>query len=376
MNVRERIITAFERDKTPDRVPSFFESIMDIFKDNFFKEYEDDIEEEHELFGPWGDYTIYKFYGVDSVWLHSEPIKMAKLPIDFKSIKLKKENYKLNRWGNISAETTVMGRKHSYYLDGYLKTEELWKEWIDLGYFDFEIDNEWIRRWEKNYKELLDRDFMVIPVTTTWEKIREAMGMDRFAYFYRKKKDFLKMLLDKIYKIYEESAKALNDTGFDVVTWADDCAYKNNTMISPKQFEELIVPHYKRLNQISHKQSFTFFHSDGFTEPFFPGLIEAGFNGVQSLEPAAGMDLKHLKETYGDKLTLIGNIDVSRLLSYGSPEDIIKEVKYEIKVAAKDGGYIFSPCTDVIDSIPPKNIKIAMDALHKYGKYPIDFNNL
>lgn len=130
------------------------------------------------------------------------------------------------------------------------------------------------------------------------------------------------------------------------------------------------MPHYKKLNNIAKKNGqLTFYHSDGFTEPFFEGLIDSGFNGVQSLEPAAGMDLKYLKETYGDRLCLIGNIDVSRLLPYGTPDEIRAEVKREIEVAAKGGGYIFSPCTDVIDSIPPQNIKIMMDALLEFGKY-------
>jgi uroporphyrinogen decarboxylase len=69
------------------------------------------------------------------------------------------------------------------------------------------------------------------------------------------------------------------------------------------------------------------------------------------------------------KFALLGNIDVSRLLSFGTEQEIIDEVKKEITIAAPGGGYIFSPCTDIIDSIPPRNIKIMMETLLKYGKY-------
>jgi uroporphyrinogen decarboxylase len=122
-------------------------------------------------------------------------------------------------------------------------------------------------------------------------------------YFPEKKIDFLKSLLDRLYKIYEESAKALIDAGFEVITWADDAAYKERTMIKPELWEELIVPYYTRLNNICHNRgALTFYHSDGYTEPFFNGLIKSGFNGIQSLEPAAGMNLNYLKETYGNKV--------------------------------------------------------------------------
>lgn len=371
MDARDRVMTALKIEE-PDRVPSFFEGMMSIFKDNFMYKYEDEIEEDKVLFGSFGDLTPYKYYGVDSVWLHSSPIRLGSLSIDLKKIDLGDDRCGISRLGHIRRSSTVMGRPHSYYHNGYLNTKEKWKEWIDAGYFDYEIDNGWVRRWEKAYPEALDGDILLVPVDTTWEKIREACGMAGWARFMRKDPDFIKFLLDKLYKMYEESAKAIVDAGFDVVTWADDAAYKERVMISPKEWEELIVPYYTRINNICHNAGqLTFYHSDGYTEPFFDGLIKSGFNGIQSLEPAAGMDLKKLKKNYGDRVCLLGNIDVSRLLPFGTKEEIIEEVKWELEVAAPNGGYIFSPCTDIIDSIPPENIMIAMDVLRKYGEYPL-----
>ena len=99
--------------------------------------------------------------------------------------------------------------------------------------------------------------------------------------------------------------------------------------------------------------------------------MEAGFHGVESLEPFAGMDLKHLKETYGDKLCLIGNIDVSGLLPFGTTDDVVEAVKKCIKDAAEGGGYMLSPCTDITDSCKLDNVLAMMDAAKKYGNYPI-----
>jgi len=376
MNVRERILKALELEQ-PDQVPSFFEGMMNIFWSKFLTTYEDEISENDILIGVFGDLTPYKYLKVDSVWLHQFPIKMSKLSIDFNKIDLSQYgigNFSIDRWGLIHKITQVMGRPFGFYYTGYLDSEEKWKEWINAGYFEYEIDNEWIRKWEKLYKEVLNAGIMLIPVDTTWEKIREAMGMAKWAHFTRKNIDFIKLLLNKLYKIYEDAAKAVIDAGFDVITWADDAAYKERTMINPKQLEELIVPYYSRLNNICHEKGvLTFYHSDGYTEPFFNGLIKSGFNGVQSLEPAAGMDLKYLKEKYGNKICLIGNIDVSRLLSFGTKEEIIQEVKREIYYAAPGGGYIFGPCTDIIDSIQPENVKIMMNTFQKFNKYPINF---
>jgi uroporphyrinogen decarboxylase len=137
---------------------------------------------------------------------------------------------------------------------------------------------------------------------------------------------------------------------------------------------EIITPIYKEIVQAVHDVStekMVFFHSDGFTEPLFPNLIEAGFNGVESLEPAAGMNLTHLKEEFGDRLTLIGNMDCSRLLPFGSVEDVEQAVKQCIHDAGYGGGYILSPCTDLTDSCKFENGMAMVEATKKWGQYPL-----
>ncbi len=92
---------------------------------------------------------------------------------------------------------------------------------------------------------------------------------------------------------------------------------------------------------------------------------------MESLEPMAGMDLKSLKETYGDDLCLIGNIDVSQLLPFGSKEDVVNAVK-ECIMDAGDDGYILSPCTDITNSCKVENVLTMISAAKKYGKYPLN----
>jgi hypothetical protein len=362
MDCRERVLKALELGE-PDRVPSFFESVMSNFSKRWHDKYDDEINDEDVVIGNFGDLTFYKKIGVDSCWLHSSPIKMKPFSIDLDKIDVGPDSH-VSRTGSIG--------KHGYYRGGYLTTEELWKQWIEAGYFDYEIDNSWIRHWEKAYPEALKGGVMLVPVDVTWERIREGMGMATWARLCRKNLSFIKKLLQSLYRMYDESAKAIADAGFDVCTWADDAAYKENTMISPQLWEDLIVPHYTRLNGLSHKGGMlTFYHSDGYTAPFFPGLIKSGFNGIQSLEPAAGMNLKELKEKYGHQVCLIGNIDVSRLLPFGTESEVITTVKDCIKNAGKGGGYIFGPCTDIIDSCKPENVNLMMETLLKFGKYPL-----
>ncbi|MHA1791529.1 MAG: uroporphyrinogen decarboxylase family protein [Promethearchaeota archaeon] len=370
MNSRERVIKALENDGEPDRVPSFVEGMMAGFINNTLKRYEDDIEDDDVLIVN-KDWTIYKFYKFDSGWLHSTPISYKPLEgIDIVNKPLE-DGLMVDRHGRVHKKASTGDYK---YQTGYLNTKDAWKEWIDAGYFDIEIKNEWVRSWEKGYQEIIKHDFIPIPVTVCFEPIREAFSFGHFAYFYRKEKVFLKKLADLILENLMEVARGWCDAGFEIVTWADDSAYKGRVMFPPSVFEWLVEPIYKKLNDYCHKRGLlTFFHSDGYTEPFFEGLIRSGFDGIQSLEPAAGMDLKHLKEKYGSKVCLIGNMDCSVVLPFGTESEVIEATKKCIKDAAENGGYIFSPTTDITDACKPVNVKIMMNALEKYGKYPINF---
>ena len=50
-------------------------------------------------------------------------------------------------------------------------------------------------------------------------------------------------------------------------------------------------------------------------ESLIPSLIEAGINCLQPLEVKAGMDLLRIKKAFGDRIALIGGMDVRTLLT-------------------------------------------------------------
>jgi len=362
------LLKALENDGEPDRVPSFAEGMMGIFKQKTLDMYDEKITDDQVLLVE-GDWTLFKFFEFDAVWLHSTPVSYKPLVGMDPNKNVAEPGMYVDRFGHVSRLSSNGDYK---YQTGILNDEESWNKWIDAGYFETRVDLSWIDRWSKAYPKMLEADLVPVPVTVCFETIREAFDFGRFSYFYRKKPGFLKRLAGMVLDNLMDVAKGWCDAGFEIVTWADDCAYKGRVMFPPSVFEDIIAPIYKKLNDYCHKRGvLTFFHSDGFTEPFFDGLIKSGFAGIQSLEPAAGMDLGHLKATWGEKVCLIGNMDCSDLLPFGTPEAVVAATKKCLADAAKGGGYIFGPTTDITDSCNPANIKVMMDTLLKFGKYPI-----
>ncbi len=54
-------------------------------------------------------------------------------------------------------------------------------------------------------------------------------------------------------------------------------------------------------------------------------MIQAGVDGFQAIEPHAGMDIAQIKRDYGDRLTLIGNVDCSTVLVDGPEKQYVNK---------------------------------------------------
>jgi uroporphyrinogen decarboxylase len=159
-----------------------------------------------------------------------------------------------------------------------------------------------------------------------------------------------------------------------MVFYYDDLGYKGSTIFSIDQFKEFILPYYKQIYQECKKHGmFIIQHSCGYIDKLLPYMVDAGLNGIQALEPAAGVDLAHLKETLGDKVAFLGGIDASNILNFGTPKDVEEEVKRCIKAAARGGGYFAGASHNILNA-PWENILALRTAIEKYRKYPLKFN--
>jgi len=83
------------------------------------------------------------------------------------------------------------------------------------------------------------------------------------------------------------------------------------------------------------------------------------------------MDLADVKQRYGDKFFLRGNVDCMYILPYGSEEDVRKDVRRCIDAAAEGGGFILADSNSMHSNVKTENILIMMDEARKYGRYPL-----
>ncbi|MHA2287598.1 MAG: uroporphyrinogen decarboxylase family protein [Promethearchaeota archaeon] len=376
MSARKRVLQALNHEE-PDQIPLFCQVIMPGFQRELLNYWGDSFTRDRSFKLSYRDFNLEQKLGFDMSWgFDSFPTFIPQKHMQEHPLpKLTDPNKYVDYHGRIFMKQKDENMVDAYYIGNYIDTEEK-ADYFHDTYFAIEWEEapDFARNVNKRLKKFSTEEFVpCCHLDPILEPLWMGMGLGLLIKLIRKNRPKIIHYIKLRAKKLITAAKLNAETDFDVFFMCDDTALKNTTMINPKYHRELIIPAYKRAVQILKKAGkYICFHSDGFTEPYFEGLIEAGFNAVESLEPMAGMNLKHLKDSYGDKLCLIGNIDVSQLLPYGSKEDVVRAVKNCIRDAGEGGGYMLSACTDITNSCRLENVLTMISATKKYGVYPLN----
>jgi len=305
---------------------------------------------------------------------HKIKVKSAPNPPDRPDCYINPLNGKLKKLKS-QVETGIM---YEWYIDGYFTTPEiLYSYWEKYGR-PSELINDRLNYspqiWEKYVKSLEKYLYpMAILEIAMHEALFEGMTIARVAYYMRKNPQFIHEVMSEYTKVNVEITKRLIEAGVDIIQYSDDLGMKGRSIFSLKQFREFILPYYKKIYQACKKGgAFIIQHSCGYIDKFLPDMVDAGLNGIQALEPTAGVDLAHLKETLGDRIAFLGGMDSSRILNFGTPKDIVEDVKKCIKTAGKGGGYFAGPSHNILN-VPWENVVALRDAMLKYRNYPFKF---
>jgi uroporphyrinogen decarboxylase len=131
----------------------------------------------------------------------------------------------------------------------------------------------------------------------------------------------------------------------------DDLGFKNRPFMSPGMYREIVFPAHKRLFDFAHGKGLpVVLHCDGLIESLIPLLIEAGIDCLQPLEVKAGMDLLRIKKAFGDRIALIGGMDVRALLT--NDFDVVRrELEAKVHGVMEGGGYVLQVDHSVPDQV-------------------------
>ena len=184
-------------------------------------------------------------------------------------------------------------------------------------------------------------------------------GMENLFLDFAMRPDFVKDIMKIGTDYYSELLPMLIEAGADICFLGDDYSDKNGPMMSPKQFDELILPcDAKVVASIKKVGGYVIKHTDGDIRKIMDQLVGTGLDCLGPLEDVPGMEMDAILDKYPGKVCVMGNVSVD-ILSRGTEEQVIAATKHLLETVSIKGGHIMSSGNTISSSVNPMNF-IAM----------------
>ena len=192
-------------------------------------------------------------------------------------------------------------------------------------------------------------------------------GMENLMIDYATRPDFVRKLARIGTEYHVELYKQLIKEGVEIVVLGDDYAGKTGPIMSPKHFEEYILPSLQTVvTEIKHAGGYVIKHCDGNIWPLMDMFLDTGFDMLGPLEPAY-MDLAEVRNYSKGKIGVLGNVDVD-LLSRGTTKEVIEATKDLINLVSPLGGHIVSSGNSISSYVKGDNFMAMIKTVKEFGR--------
>ena len=346
-----------------------------------------------DVIGAYGKNNMFGFANTECEWklFTSNWGQELLVPVDFKYTKAEDGSLLIYPEGVESIAPCARMPKSGYFFDAIIRQEPVEEDKLNpednLEEFA-PIDSESLDYWERTIAHLSASEMGVIASLggTALGDIALVPGMQlknpkgirdveewyistvmRPDYIHSVFEKQTQLAIDNFAKIYERVGNSIDA----VFICGTDFGTQDSTFCSPDQFKELYLPYYKKINNWMHEntQWKSFKHSCGAVESFMPLFIDAGFDIINPVQiNAKGMDPRHLKMTYGKDLVFWGGgVDTQKMLSFGSPAAVKKQVLENCDIFARDGGFVFNTVHNIQANVPVENLAAMLDAIRDFN---------
>jgi uroporphyrinogen decarboxylase len=193
---------------------------------------------------------------------------------------------------------------------------------------------------------------------TVWEASWYLRSMEELLMDMMTGDEKATLLLDRIteYGCSKARAYAMCDT--DILSLGDDIGTQYSIMMDVGMWEEWLKP---RLMKVIHAARavkpdiLIFYHSCGYVTPFIEGLIDAGVDILNPIQPEC-MSFDEAYDLAGDRLSFWGTIGTQQVLPFGTPEDVRKAVLSRLRKCGRKGGIVIGPTHLVEPEVPWENL--------------------
>jgi uroporphyrinogen decarboxylase len=145
------------------------------------------------------------------------------------------------------------------------------------------------------------------------------------------------------------------------------------TLSTPEWVRRFSLPTIQEITRMAREAGIpTMLHSCGKARLLVEWLAnETDLDCINPLElpPMGDCELKEIKEKFGKRLCLSGNIHTTNVMLRGTAKDVDEACRQAIEDAGQDGGFILMTGDQTGRDTPEENIFAFVEAARRYGQY-------
>lgn len=219
-------------------------------------------------------------------------------------------------------------------------------------------------------RELSGNEYFIMMHGDATFEIPNGDHMEEFAYRIADEPETVKEEAERrLENALSHAEKMLKHGGLDGFALCADYCFNTGPFLSPSMFSEYITPYLAKLIKGYRDMGYyTIKHTDGNIMPIIDQLVQANPHALHSIDPQAGVDIKIVKQLYGDRVCLIGNVNCG-LMQTGTDDEVAASVRYALQNGMPGGGYIFSTSNCIYTGMPLERYEMMLDIWKKEGYY-------
>lgn len=206
---------------------------------------------------------------------------------------------------------------------------------------------------------------------------RDLLGYENYLMSFYTDEDLVTRLMEISCDYSCRICENLHDLGVEVIVVGDDIADNNSLLMSPQMFRQMVLPHFTKLVQHAKSMGMKVIkHSDGNLNAVVKDLIDAGIDCLDPIDRRGQMDMKVLKQTYGDQIAFKGNVDCVATLVDQPLSTVRQEVAQCLLEGGQNGGLIISSSNSIHAGVNAENWKYFLEVRKELGQYPLNIELL
>lgn len=182
--------------------------------------------------------------------------------------------------------------------------------------------------------------YILFMVYGPWEAMWRHRGMTDLLLDVALQPDWVIEMAETYQGLVIDVLRRCIDLGIqpDGVFAADDLGSTHGPLMSPAMWGELFKPQLERMGAFLREHGIAYWmHSDGAIMSLLDDLVDVGVQVLNPLEVKAGMDAPAIRERYGKRLAMYGNLAATTL---AGPETALTTSLERLVPLAREGGYI------------------------------------